>query len=119
MENVLVIGASTNEERISNTAIVRLVKHQHNVFAIGLKPGIVAGIEIKTGQPFLQNIDTITMYVGAKNQPIFYDYILQIKPKRVIFNPGSENEELETLLQQNNIAFEQACTLVLLASGQF
>jgi predicted CoA-binding protein len=119
MENVLVIGASTNEERISNTAIVRLVNQQHNVFAIGLKPGIVAGIEIKTGQPIFENIDTITMYVGAKNQPIFYDYILQIKPKRVIFNPGSENEELETLLHQNNIAFEQACTLVLLASGQF
>jgi predicted CoA-binding protein len=96
-----------------------LVKHQYPVFAIGLKQGIVANVEIKTGMPFFENIDTITMYVGAKNQAIFYDYIIQINPKRVIFNPGSENEELENLLQQNNIAFEQSCTLVLLATDQF
>jgi predicted CoA-binding protein len=69
--------------------------------------------------PVLANIDTVTMYVGAKNQPQFYDYIINLQPRRVIFNPGSENDEFEKMLQQKNIEVEEACTLVLLSTGQF
>lgn len=119
MKKVLVLGASTNEERISNTAIHRLRKHGYDVEAVGLKTGRVADVEIKTGMPALANIDTVTMYVGAKNQPQFYDYIINLQPRRVIFNPGSENDEFEKMLQQKNIEVEEACTLVLLGTGQF
>jgi uncharacterized protein len=119
MKKVLVLGASTNEERISNTAIHRLRKHGYEVEAVGLKTGMVADVEIKTGMPIVENIDTVTMYVGAKNQPQFYDYIINLQPRRVIFNPGSENDEFEKMLQQKNIEVEEACTLVLLGTGQF
>ncbi|MFM2224091.1 MAG: hypothetical protein RJA07_293 [Bacteroidota bacterium] len=119
MKKVLVLGASTNEKRISKTAIHRLKKYGYDVEAIGLKVGMIANVEIKTGTPVLENIDTVTMYIGAKNQPQFYDYIINLQPRRVIFNPGSENDEFEKMLQQKNIEVEEACTLVLLGTGQF
>ncbi len=115
----LVIGASTNPERYANKAIHRLVEAGHEVVAVGLKTGNVAGIEIQTGQPSFENIDTITLYIGPANQPVLYDYILSIKPRRVIFNPGTENPELIDLLKKNKIEAEIACTLVLLGTGNF
>ncbi len=119
MKKVVVIGASTNPERYSFKAISLLKAYGHEVEGVGLKTGTVAGVEIKTGLPDIENVDTVTMYVGKKNQAIFYDYILKLKPRRVIFNPGAENILFENLLQQNNIASEQACTMVLLTTGQF
>jgi predicted CoA-binding protein len=115
----LVIGASENPERYSFKAIQQLVEAGHEVKAVGLKVGNVAGIEIETGKPNFENLDTVTLYVGPANQPVFYDYILSLKPRRVIFNPGTENPELFNLLRKAGIEVEIACTLVLLATKSY
>lgn len=115
----LVIGGSTNSERYSYKAIHQLVGKGHEVVSIGLKEGNVAGIQIEKGQPFFENIDTVTLYVGPANQSIFYDYILSLNPRRVIFNPGTENQELFEILKEKNIQTELACTLVLLATNSY
>jgi uncharacterized protein len=118
-KKTLVIGASTNPERYSYLAIQKLVKYNHTVLAIGLKEGVVENIAIETTLKPFENIDTVTLYVGAKNQPPYYDYILSLKPKRIIFNPGAENEELFALAQKNNILPIEACTLVMLSTAQY
>lgn len=115
----LVIGASTNPERYSFRAINSLLNHNHSVVAIGQKIGEVSGVKIQTKQIPLKNIDTVTLYVNPKNQRDYYNYILQLQPKRVIFNPGTENPEFYQLLKSNNIEVEVACTLVLLATNQY
>lgn len=115
----LVIGASENPQRYSNMAIKSLLRHGKEVAAVGLKEGEVDGVKILTGQPAIENVDTVTMYVGPRNQPPFYDYILSLKPKRIIFNPGAENEELEKLAQKNGIEVVEACTLVMLSVGNY
>jgi len=115
----LVIGASTNPERYSFKAINSLLNHKHSVVAIGQKIGEVSGVKIQTKQIPLKNIDTVTLYINAKNQRDYYNYILQLQPKRVIFNPGTENPEFYQLLKSNNIEVEVACTLVLLATNQY
>ncbi|MCH2490993.1 MAG: CoA-binding protein [Flavobacteriales bacterium] len=119
MKKTLVIGASLNPSRFSNLAINRLVTYDHPVEAIGLRKGVVAGIDITTEKEDFEQIDTITLYLNAKRQQEYYDYILSLKPKRVIFNPGTENPELYELLQKNNINVEVACTLVLLGTNQY
>jgi predicted CoA-binding protein len=119
MKKTLVIGASLNPSRYSNLAIHKLVNHHYKVVAIGLKEGEVAGVKItKERQPF-NAIDTITLYLNAERQRDYYDYIISLKPKRVIFNPGTENPELYQLLTKNNIDYEVACTLVLLSTNQY
>lgn len=118
-KKTLVIGASLKTQRYSNIAINKLVRYKHNVVAIGLKKGTVAGVEIDTDLESYQNIDTVTLYLNPKRQEDYYNYILSLKPKRVIFNPGTENPEFYNLLEENNIAFEVACTLVLLSTNQY
>lgn len=117
--NVLVIGASTNPERYSYKAITMLNQHGHRVFAIGNKPGNVDGIEFYTNKVDLNNVDTVTLYINPTLQKNYYDYLLMLKPIRVIFNPGTENEELKQLLSSNHIDTTEACTLVLLTTNQF
>ena len=116
---VLVLGASMNEDRYSNRAIKKLMAHGFEVVALGNKEGEVDGVEIKKELYPFENIHTITLYLNPQNQKAYYDYILSLKPKRVIFNPGTENAELQELLKQNNIEFEEACTLVMLGMGVF
>ena len=116
---VLVLGASMNEERYSNRAIKKLLGHGFEVAALGNKIGEVNGIEIKKELYPFENIHTITLYLNPQNQKAYYDYMISLKPKRVIFNPGTENPELQELLAQNNIQFEEACTLVMLGMGVF
>lgn len=118
-KKTLVIGASLNPERYSNRAINNLVAHQHPTVAIGLKEGIVAGVAIKTDMPIFDAIDTVSLYLNPQRQAEYYKYIIALKPSRVIFNPGAENEEFMDLLTKNKIPFEAACTLVLLATNQF
>lgn len=118
-KSTLVIGASTNPDRYSFKAINSLVKHGHPVFALGTKTGEVAGITIDTEQKSYPDIDTVSLYVGPQNQSAFTDYIISLKPRRVIFNPGTENAEFESLLQSKGIEPTIACTLVLLSTGQF
>ena len=115
----LVIGASTNPDRYSNKAILSLLNHNHEVVAIGNKTGNVSGVEIETKLIPFTDIDTVTLYLNPVRQVDYYDYILSLSPKRVIFNPGTENPELYKLLTNKNIGYEIACTLVLLATGQY
>lgn len=115
----LVLGASENVQRYSNMAIRRLLDHNHLVKAIGNKVGEVRGVKIEKGLIPYENIDTITLYLNPTNQIPYYDYILNLHPKRVIFNPGTENAELQEKLKENGILYEEACTLVLLGTNQY
>ena len=118
-KKTLVIGASLKAERYSNKAIRRLVSYKHEVVALGLRAGEVAGIKIDTAILQYQDLDTVTLYLNPKRQEAFYYYIIALAPKRVIFNPGTENPEFYKLLKKHNIAFEEACTLVLLGTNQY
>lgn len=115
----LVIGASTNKERYSYKAIHSLVDKSHQVVAIGSKKGIAFDIPIETEKLDFQAIDTITLYLNPITQEAYYDYVLSLKPRRVIFNPGTENSAFYKLLAAHNIQYEVACTLVLLATNQY
>ena len=119
MKKTLVIGASENPDRYSNKAINALVAHNHEVVAIGLREGQVAGVSFNAEKKAFENIDTVTLYVDPQNQPEYYPYILELKPLRVIFNPGTENPEFISQLKSAGIYPEIACTLVLLATGQY
>lgn len=118
-KKTVIIGASDNSNRYSYIAANRLVAHGHEVVPIGIKKGRVAGLDIITEHPALEQVDTITMYINPQRQPAYYDYILSLHPKRVIFNPGTENDELEEMLQQQGVQTTEACTLVMLSTGQF
>lgn len=115
----VVIGASPNADRYSYKATVSLQNHQHTVYPIGIKKGVINELEIINTKPELLDIDTITLYIGPENQPQWYDYIVSLKPKRIIFNPGTENSELIAIAQTNGIETEIACTLVLLSINQY
>lgn len=121
MENkkTLVLGASLNTSRYSNLAINRLVAYKHPVVAVGLRKGEVAGVPIVTEKESFEEVDTVTLYLNAKRQEEYYDYIISLHPERVIFNPGTENPELYRLLRENNIDFENACTLIMLGTNQY
>ncbi len=120
MKRTLILGASTNPERYAYKATVKLLENGHEVFPVGLKEGKIQGHPIFTNRPKIENIDTVTLYVGPKNQPEYYDYILNtIKPKRIVFNPGTENEEFIALAKEKGIETEVACTLVLLSIGNY
>ena len=118
-KKTLVLGASIKPERYSNIAINRLKDNNHEVKAFGLKTGEVGDVTIDTDLVQYDGIDTVTLYLNPKRQADYYDYILGLEPKRVIFNPGTENPEFYKLLEANNIAYEVACTLVLLAIDQY
>lgn len=118
-KKTLVLGASENPARYSNMAIQRLLSNQHPVVAIGNRTGNVNGVDITKETPEFENIDTVTLYLNPTNQQPYYDYILSLKPKRVIFNPGTENDELEAMLRDNGIEAKEACTLVMLSTGQY
>ena len=113
------LGASNNPERYSFLAVEKLIKHHHSVVAIGNKLGNIGDTPIVTGFPAIQGVDTITLYISPVLQEQYYPYILSLKPKRIIFNPGTENAALSELAKANDIAALEACTLVLLGSGQY
>jgi uncharacterized protein len=119
IKKTLVLGASDNPERYSFLAIHRLREHQHPVVAIGRKTTTVDDVPIRQEVTPIPDLDTVTLYLHPKNQTGYYDYILQQHPHRVIFNPGAENPEFEKILQENGIQTQQACTLVLLGTGQY
>jgi len=118
-KKTIVLGASPNPERAAYQAVELLNKYQHEPIAIGIKTGTVDGIEIQTDKPNLEGIDTISLYIGPDKQAEWYPYILSIHPRRIIFNPGTENPELMKLAQAHGIQTEAACTLVLLSTGQY
>ncbi len=118
-KKTLVLGASDNPQRYSFLAINSLRSKGHDVIGIGLHKGIVADVDIQTEKIPVEEIDTVTLYLNPVHQKDYYDYILSLKPKRIIFNPGAENEELSQLAVQNNIQPVEACTLVMLSTGQY
>src|SRR5215217_7380988 len=118
-KKTLVLGASSNPERYSYIAINRLRKYNHPTVAIGRRKGKVGDIDIDMEKKPIEGVDTITLYLNAANQKQYYDYILSLKPKRIIFNPGAENDELYDLARQHGIQSMEACTLVLLSTGQY
>lgn len=118
-KKTVVLGATTKPDRYAFLAINKLVEKGHTVLAIGQNVGEVAGVKIHTKAIPLKNIDTITLYLNPLRQRDYYNYIVEAKPKRVIFNPGTENPELYQLLELNNIKAQVACTLVLLTTNQY
>ena len=118
-KKTLIIGASEKPERYANKAFHSLKNHQHEVVMIGNKEGVIDGVSIQKGTPLFNNIDTITLYLNPKNQEAYYDYILSLKPKRIIFNPGTENVELQEIARKQGIEIQEACTLVLLSINQY
>ncbi len=119
MKKTLVLGASLKTDRYSNYAIHSLINKKYEVVGVGLKEGTINGVSIYTGMPIFKNIHTITLYLNPKRQEDYYNYIVTLKPKRVIFNPDTNNKELENLLKKNGIFYENSCTLVLLSTGQY
>ena len=119
MKKTLVMGASLKPHRYSNMAIRSLVKNGHEVKAFGLKNGTVVDTVIDTELIDYKGIHTVTLYMNATRQKDYYSYIIALKPERVIFNPGAENFEFKTILDQNGIYNEMACTLVMLSTNQY
>ena len=118
-KKTLVLGASLKANRYSNYAIQRLVANKKDVVAFGLKKGNVEGIKIDTELLPYKDIHTVTLYLNPERQKAYYDYVVSLKPERVIFNPGTENPEFYKILKDNTINFEVACTLVLLSTNQY
>lgn len=118
-KKTLILGASTNPSRNSYMAANKLVKHGHQIIPIGIKKGKVAGETIMNINEPVEGVDTITLYLGPQNQPQYYDLIIKTAPKRVIFNPGTWNDDLILKLKENKIDAVDACTLVMLSAGTY
>jgi len=118
-KKTLVLGATPNEGRYANLAANRLVRSGHAIVNVGLKSGEIAGVPIEKPGAIHNDIDTITLYVGPQHQEELYDYIIDTHPKRIIFNPGTENSELRKMANEKGIETEYACTLVLLSIGKY
>ena len=119
MKKTLVLGATTNPSRYGYIASTRLKSYGHEIVPVGIREGDIHGVDILLGKPEVDGIDTITLYLNPKRQEEYYDYILDLQPKRIIFNPGTENPELVKLAQEKGIEIEIACTLVMLSTGQY
>ncbi|HEY4936484.1 MAG TPA: CoA-binding protein [Puia sp.] len=118
-KKTLVLGASANPARYSFLAVNKLREHNHAVVAIGRRPAMVADVPVQLGTPPIPDLDTVSVYLNTDNQKNYFDYILSQHPRRVIFNPGAENPEFEKILSDKGIKVLEACTLVLLATGQY
>jgi predicted CoA-binding protein len=120
-KKTVVIGASENPDRYAYRATVSLDRNNHPVVPVGLKEGHIQDIKILSlkDKPAIEDVDTVTLYVGPLHQPSWYDYILSLKPSRVIFNPGTENEKFYKMLEEKNIEHIEACTLVMLSVGNY
>ncbi|MEM1323301.1 MAG: CoA-binding protein [Bacteroidota bacterium] len=119
MKKTMVLGASPNPARYAHKAVSRLVAQGHEVIPVGIKAGEIAGINILNELRPVEDIHTISLYLGVPHQAAYYDYILSLQPQRLIFNPGTENPELGRLAREQGIAVESACTLVMLATGAY
>jgi predicted CoA-binding protein len=118
-KKTLVLGASGNPERYSFLAVNRLREHEHPVIAVGKRAAVVSGVQVETEVKPIPGLDTVSIYLNPENQKNYYDYIFSQNPKRVIFNPGAENPDFEKKLTSQGIRVMEACTLVLLSTGQY
>ncbi|RZK49848.1 MAG: CoA-binding protein [Pedobacter sp.] len=119
MKKTLIVGASPDPSRYAYKAAHMLTQFGHPIVNVGIKKGEVAGVGIEKPEKIHPDIDTITLYIGPDLQESYKDYILETRPNRVIFNPGTENRALQQFLKENHIAYDEACTLVLLSTGQY
>lgn len=119
MKKTLVVGASEKAHRYSNLAVQRLVEKDYPVVALGVKEGEIGEVPITSERIPYQDIDTVTLYLKAGSQPPYYDYLISLNPRRIIFNPGTENPEFYDLLLKAGIEVDVACTLVLLGTDQY
>lgn len=119
MSKNVVLGASPNHSRYSNKAVRSLLKRDHEVIPVGTKAGEIKELEILTGKPEIPDVDTVLLYLAANRQPEYYDYIIGLKPRRVIFNPGTHNPEFIELLQEKKIEAVEDCALIMLNSGEY
>jgi predicted CoA-binding protein len=115
----LVIGASEKPERYANKAVRMLREYDHEVVSIGLREGLIEDVAIQVGHPEFDGIDTVTLYVGPQRQDDLFDYVIGMQPRRVIFNPGTENPLFQERLTAEEIEPVEACTLVMLRTGQW
>ena len=119
MKRTLILGASLNKDRYACMAIRQLTDMKMWGVGIGSTAGNINGFNIYAHEISVDDIHTVSIYLHPANQKGYYDYVIKLNPKRVIFNPGAENREFEVLLSQHHIPFERSCTLVLLSTGQF
>jgi uncharacterized protein len=115
----VVVGASPKPDRYSYKAVLSLQDHRHTVYGVGIHEGVINGTVIELTKPEYQNIHTVTLYVGPQNQAYWIPYILSLKPKRIIFNPGTENPAFFTEATSRGIHCLEACTLVMLSIGSY
>jgi predicted CoA-binding protein len=118
-KKTLILGTSTNPDRYSFKAAQKLVSFGHEIYCFGKQKGFINETEIKNTLPTSKDFDTVTLYLNPSHQKAFYDSIIELRPNRVIFNPGTENLEFQKLLSANSIYFEESCTLVLLSLGEY
>ena len=119
MKRTLILGASSNPSRYAYLAAQKLRNYGHPFLLLGRRQGNALGEEIHTEKVAWEDVDTVTLYINPSHQPDYYDYILSLKPKRVIFNPGTENPEFKNMLLDKNIIPIEGCTLVMLSIGQY
>ncbi len=118
-KKTLVVGASEKPQRYSNKAIRKLLRYGNEVVPLAPRPGQVAGVPFVTGYPEVKDIHTITLYIGPARQTAFYEYLLSLKPKRIIFNPGTENDIFIQKAQAQGVETIQDCTLIMLDTGMY
>ncbi len=120
MKKTLVLGATDNPSRYAYLAVQRLLRHGHEVVPVGVRTGMVEGLEIQHGMPDVSDVDTVTLYLRPERQEEYYDYILHtLHPKRIIFNPGTENPDLIEMAEKEGIEPVEGCTLVMLSIGSY
>lgn len=120
-KKTVIMGATPDRSRYAYLAAEMLTEYEHEIVPVSIKPGKVLGCDILDlrKKPMVEDVDTVTMYIGTRNQSEWYDYIISLKPKRIIFNPGTENPELERMAEEKGIEALEACTLVMLRSRQY
>lgn len=121
MKKTVIVGATPNPSRYAFLAARDLTHHEHEIIPLGIKKGEVLGKPILNifEKPPISDVDTVTLYIGPQHQPEWYDYLIGLKPKRIIFNPGTENPEFEKMAEEKGIETLEACTLVMLRTGQY
>lgn len=118
-KKTLVLGASPNPIRFSHKAVKSLLRHDEEVVAVGFREGLIVEEEILTGLPSIEGVHTVSIYIGSSRQSEYYDYILSLKPKRVIFNPGTVNPEFMARLAKEGVEIVSECMLVMLNDGEY
>ncbi len=119
MGKTLVLGATDNPDRYSCKAVKALLRNDYEVVPVGLRAGTIKETEILTGMPQVENVDTVLIYMGIKKQKDYYEYIQNLKPRRVVFNPGAENPELQDLLKDQGIEIVKDCALIMINTDAY